>query len=103
MAGPALPAQSAWNRRVHRHGCTGERPIVRDTADLVAKDKRPRQLRVPDTTLLEPVQVGPADADVGHADQGFAGACDRGSSSCSWRSPAVCNRTTRTKNDLRGQ
>ena len=77
MAGPALPAQSAWNRRIHCHGGTGERPLVRDTAHLVAKDKRPRQLRVPDSTLLEPVQVGPADADVGHADQGLAGSSDR--------------------------
>jgi hypothetical protein len=77
MAGSALPATTARNRRVHGHGCTGERPIVDNTADLVPEDKRPGQLRVADSTLFEPMQVRAADADVGDAYQRLVGARDR--------------------------
>ena len=77
MAGPALLAVTARNRRVHSHGRTGERSFVHDTADLVPEDERSSQQRVADSAVFEPMQVRAAYADIGDAYQRLVGTGDR--------------------------
>ena len=69
MALAAQVAALARDRRVDGHAPAGQRPLLHDARELVPDHERRGQPRVADRALLEPVQVGAADADGLHADE----------------------------------
>jgi hypothetical protein len=59
------------------HGIAGSRTSFDDADELVPEHERLREDGVADPRLLEPVPVGAAQADGGHAHEHLAGCCSR--------------------------
>jgi hypothetical protein len=68
-ADAAAAARHGW---VERHALAGALAGLDRPHELVAEDEGPVEHRVPDPALQEPVPVGPAEADGGHAHENFA-------------------------------
>jgi hypothetical protein len=77
MTTAALPARATRDRRVDCHGSPCIGALVDHSGDLVAQYQGSTQLGVPNATFLEPVQIRPAEPDVGHPNQSLVGARDR--------------------------
>jgi hypothetical protein len=69
----AYLALTTWQCRVHRYRHAVARSALDDSCEFVARHHRSRQLRVADTRLGEPVQVGSAQPDGGNAHQFLTG------------------------------
>jgi hypothetical protein len=63
----------AWNRRVDGDALARARPALDDADELVPEHERLREDGVADARFLEPVPVGAAQADGGHAHEHLAG------------------------------
>jgi hypothetical protein len=72
LAGRARRAPAARVRGIERDAFTRTRPVRHRADELVPEHERVIEHRVSDAALREPVQVGAAEADGGHAQEQLA-------------------------------